>query len=85
MERELLAQYPVYRLTLNDGRVFASRFMSSLVGHMRQVGVKINRTALHRALHRRCTKKAGDYRDMHIERVMLDELTTGGDVHIISP
>ena len=53
MERELLAQYPVYRQTLNDGRMFASRVMSSLVGHLRQVGVEITRTALHRPLHTR--------------------------------
>ena len=67
MVRELLAQYPpVYRLALNAGRVFASRFMSSLVGHMWQVGVKINRTALHRALHRCGTKKAGSDRPVKL-------------------
>ena len=69
-----LAMFPAYRLTLSDGRVFKSRFLSSLVTHLHQHGVKVNRTALHRALHRRGSMRAGQYRDMTIERIGLHEI-----------
>ena len=58
----------------SDGRVLKSRFLSSLVTHLHQHGVKVNRTALHRALHRRGSMHAGQYRDMTIERIGLDQI-----------
>ena len=45
--------------------------------HLHQHGVKVNRTALctvHRALHRRGSMRAGQYRDMTIERIGLNEI-----------
>ena len=74
MDETLLAQFPVYRVTMNDGRVYTCRFLSTLVTRLHQAGVKVNRTAIYRALYPRRRKEAGQYRDMRIERITLNKL-----------
>ena len=73
--QESLASYHFHKVTMPDGRMFGAPTLVRLVDLLdKSCGVKVNRTAILRAMHPRKQKKAGSYRDMVFERVVLSDM-----------
>ena len=66
----LLSQFPVFRITLPNGHVLVSRFLSTLVKTLKNRGVPVNRTSVHHAMK----GPHGNYKRMRIERTTLASL-----------
>ena len=70
-----LGSYHFHKVTMPDGRMYGSPTLVGLMALLhKRVGVKVNRTAILRAMHPRKRKRAGCYRDMIFQKVGLADL-----------
>jgi hypothetical protein len=77
----LLGQFTVFRITLTNGHILVSRYLSNIVSVLNRRGIPTNRTAVHNALKGAPGIKT--YKNMSIERTTLTEIGPLNDAEVV--